>query len=285
MSAPRDFDPVADPTSYLADDIPVPYYPDQEPESEWMARRLEVVEDFLHRQEVYASSIRQTQQDPVPVATSSAPKGKERAPSPTIKPEPADDPSLPSASSMWGGPVNRTGSDNMMESPPALPMRTGPANQEGSANIMQPSGSTLPTDRAPFVNLAARAETLHISPRAASIEYLASRHPDDADDDDSSDDEPSASKRPRLVSPTPNPTAPPPNYLSLTPSEIDRLLHDSRPFQYRFVYTPDHIRGLAYDVLSELTSFLSFYEPASDQEASARVYLYRAIQSHFNRRL
>jgi hypothetical protein len=135
------------------------------------------------------------------------------------------------------------------------------------------------------VNLAARTETLHIGPRAASIEYLASRHPDDTDDNGSSDGEPSAPKRPRLVSPTRSPPAPSPNYLTLTPSEIDRLLHDTRLFQHRFVYTPDHIRGIADDIFRELSAFLSFYAPASEQEAAARIYLYRAFQSHFNRRL
>jgi hypothetical protein len=50
------------------------------------------------------------------------------------------------------------------------------------------------SDRAPFVNLATRAKHLYAGPRAASIIYLASRHPDDADSTDSSDDEPAASK-------------------------------------------------------------------------------------------
>ncbi|PLW28047.1 hypothetical protein PCASD_21698 [Puccinia coronata f. sp. avenae] len=34
-----------------------------------------------------------------------------------------------------------------------------------------------------------------------------------------------------------------------------------------------------------LSAFLSFYAPASEQEAAARIYLYRAFQSHFNQRL
>ncbi|PLW27353.1 hypothetical protein PCANC_22709 [Puccinia coronata f. sp. avenae] len=74
----------------------------------------------------------------------------------------------------------------------------------------------------------ARTETLHIGPRAASIEYLASRHPDDTNDDGSLDGEPSA---PKATSPRfahAQPPAPSPNYLTLTPSEIDRLLHDTR---------------------------------------------------------
>ncbi|PLW13022.1 hypothetical protein PCANC_22160 [Puccinia coronata f. sp. avenae] len=142
-----------------------------------------------------------------------------------------------------------------------------------------------PFDRAPVVNLAARTETLHIGPRAASIEYLASRHPDNTDDDGSSDGEPSAPKRPRLVSPTRSPPAPSPNYLTLTPSEIDRLLHDTRPFQHRFVYTPNHICGIADNIFRELSAFLSFYAPASEQEAASRIYLYRAFQSHFNRQI
>ncbi|PLW15461.1 hypothetical protein PCANC_22949 [Puccinia coronata f. sp. avenae] len=127
--------------------------------------------------------------------------------------------------------------------------------------------------------------TLHISPRAPSIEYLASRHPDDADSDDSTDDEPSASKRPPLFSPTPSPQVLSPDYLALTPSEIDWLLHDVRPFRYKFVYTPNHIRGTADNIFRKLSAFLSFYAPASEQEAAARIYLYRTFQSHFNWRL
>ncbi|PLW28476.1 hypothetical protein PCANC_23119 [Puccinia coronata f. sp. avenae] len=245
--------------------IPVPYYPDQEPETDWMAMKLEAVEDFLRQQEVYSPSIRRTQPDPEPAAASLTVKGKERAMSPTVKTEPAADHGLL----------------------PATLMRPRLANAEGSAAAMQPlPASSMPvSDRAPFVNLAARAETLHLSPHTSSIEYLDSRHPDATDGDDSTNDEPSASKRPRLVSPTPSPPAPSPDYLALTPSEIDRLLHDARPFRYRFVYTPDHIRGIADDILRELSAFLSFYAPASEQEAAARIYLYRAFQSHFNRRL
>ncbi|PLW36169.1 hypothetical protein PCASD_10461 [Puccinia coronata f. sp. avenae] len=261
MAALRDLASVADATSYLANDIPVPYYPDQEPENDWMAMKLEAVEDFLREQEVYSPSIHRTQPDPEPATAASTAKGKERARSPAVK----------------------------TESATALPRRPQPAAQEASASAMPPMATPavagLSTDRAPFVNLAARTETLHVGPRASSIEYLASRHPDATDDDDSTDDEPSASKRPRLVSPTPSPQAPLPDYLALTPSEIDRLLHDARPFRYRFVYTPDHIRGIADDILRELSAFLSFYAPASEQEAAARIYLYRAFQSHFNRRL
>ncbi|PLW07208.1 hypothetical protein PCANC_27209 [Puccinia coronata f. sp. avenae] len=209
--------------------------------------------------------MRRTQPDPEPAAASLTVKGKERAMSPTVKTEPAADHGLL----------------------PATLMRPRLANAEGSAAAMQPlPASSMPvSDRAPFVNLAARAETLHLSPHTSSIEYLDLRHPDATDGNDSTNDEPSASKRPRLVSPTPSPPAPSPDYLALTPSEIDWLLHDARPFRYRFVYTPDHIRGIADDILRELSAFLSFYAPASEQEAAARIYLYRAFQSHFNRRL
>ncbi|PLW46945.1 hypothetical protein PCASD_08119 [Puccinia coronata f. sp. avenae] len=261
MAALRDLASVADATLEAAEDIPVPYYPDQEPETDWMAMKLEAVEDFLREQEVYSPSIRRTQPDPEPATASSTAKGKERARLPAVK----------------------------TESATALSRRPQPAAQEASASAMQPIatpvGPAFPANQAPFVNLAARAETLHLSPHASSIEYLASHHPDATDGDDSTDDEPSASKRPRLVSPTPSPQAPSPDYLALTPSEIDRLLHDARPFRYRFVYTPDHIRGIADDILRELSAFLSFYAPASEQEAAARIYLYRAFQSHFNRRL
>ncbi|PLW29120.1 hypothetical protein PCASD_16009 [Puccinia coronata f. sp. avenae] len=267
MSALHEFNPVADATSYLADDIPVPYYPDQEPETDWMATKLEAVEDFLREQEVYLPSIRRTQPNPEPATATSTAKGKERARSPAVKTESA----------------------TACDPPPALSRRPQPAAQEASASAMQPIatpvGPAFPANQAPFVNLAARAETLHLSPHTSSIEYLASRHPDATNDNDSTDDEPSASKRPRLVSPTPSPQAPSPDYLALTPSEIDRLLHDARPFRYRFVYTPDHIRGIANDILRELSAFLSFYAPASEQEAAARIYLYHAFQSHFNRRL
>ncbi|PLW24987.1 hypothetical protein PCANC_26716 [Puccinia coronata f. sp. avenae] len=289
MSPLPEFDPVADATLYLADDIPVPYYPDQEPETDWMAMKLEAVEDFLREQEVYSPSIRRTQPDPEPATASLTDKGKERARSPAVKTKPANDHGLPPATSMRRGPADRADSSSTRPPLPMSLMRKNSANPEGSAAQMEPEAAPaiprLPFDRAPLVNLAARAETLHLSPRAASIEYLASRHPDGSDDDGSSDDEPSASKRPRLVSPTPSPQAPSPDYLALTPSEIDRLLHDARPFRYRFVYTPDHIRGIADDILRELSAFLSFYAPASEQEAAARIYLYRAFQSHFNRRL
>ncbi|PLW27736.1 hypothetical protein PCANC_25762 [Puccinia coronata f. sp. avenae] len=289
MSPLPEFDPVADATSYLADDIPVPYYPDQEPETDWMAMKLEAVEDFLREQEVYSPLIRRTQPNPEPATASLTDKGKERARSPAVKTEPANDHGLPPATSMRRGPADRADSSSTRPPLPMSLMRKNSANPEGSAAQMEPEAAPaiprLPFDRAPLVNLAARAETLHLSPRAASIEYLALRHPDGSDDDGSSDDEPSASKRPRLVSPTPSPQAPSPDYLALTPSEIDRLLHDARPFRYRFVYTPDHIRGIADDILRELSAFLSFYAPASEQEAAARIYLYRAFQSHFNRRL
>ncbi|PLW27879.1 hypothetical protein PCANC_26845 [Puccinia coronata f. sp. avenae] len=267
MAALRDLASVANATSYLADDIPVPYYPDQEPETDWMATKLEAVEDFLREQEVYSPSIRRTQPNPEAATATSTAKGKERARLPAVKTEPAADHGPPPASSRQPRPAD---SEGLAGNP--LPMAT-------------PAVAGLSTDRAPFVNLAARTETLHVGPRASSIEYLASRHPDATDGDDSTDDEPSASKRPRLVSPTPSPQAPSPDYLALTPSEIDRLLHDARPFRYRFVYTPDHIRGIADDILRELSAFLSFYAPASEQEAAARIYLYRAFQSHFNRRL
>ncbi|PLW19232.1 hypothetical protein PCASD_16609 [Puccinia coronata f. sp. avenae] len=267
MAALRDLASVADATLEAAEDIPVPYYPDQEPKTDWMAMKLEAVEDFLRQQEVYSPSIRRTQPNPEPAAASLTVKGKERAMSPTVKTEPAADHGLPFASSI----------------------RDGPADPEGSAGRLLPTTTpavpALPTDHAPFVNLAARAETLHLSPHTSSIEYLDSRHPDATDGDDSTNDEPSASKRPRLVSPTPSPPAPSPDYLALTPSEIDRLLHDARPFRYRFVYTPDHIRGIANNIFRELSAFLSFYAPASEQEAAAQIYLYRAFQSHFNRRL
>ncbi|PLW38231.1 hypothetical protein PCASD_19214 [Puccinia coronata f. sp. avenae] len=52
MSACPNLASVADATLYLADDITVPYYPDQEPKSAWMALRREVVKDFLRQQEV-----------------------------------------------------------------------------------------------------------------------------------------------------------------------------------------------------------------------------------------
>ncbi|PLW06223.1 hypothetical protein PCASD_26032 [Puccinia coronata f. sp. avenae] len=289
MSPLPEFDPVADATSYLANDIPVPYYPDQEPETDWMAMKLEAVEDFLREQEVYSPSIRRTQPDPEPATASLTDKGKERARSPAVKTEPANDHGLPPATSMRRGPADCADSSSTRPPLPMSLMRKNSANPKGLAAQMEPEAAPaiprLPFDCAPLVNLAARAETLHLSPRAASIEYLASRHPDGSDDDGSSDDEPSASKRPRLVSPTPSPQAPSPDYLALTPSEIDRLLHDARPFQYRFIYTPNHIRGIADDILRELSAFLSFYAPASEQEAAARIYLYRAFQSHFNRRL
>ncbi|PLW32713.1 hypothetical protein PCANC_19573 [Puccinia coronata f. sp. avenae] len=185
MAALRDLTSVANATLEAAEDIPVPCYPDQEPETDWMAMKLEAVEDFLREQEVYSPSIRRTQPNPEPATATSTAKGKERAQSPAVKTESAAacDPTTT----------------------PAVP--------------------ALPTDHAPFVNLAARAETLHLSPHTSSIEYLDSRHPDATDGDDSTNDEPSASKRPRLVSPTPSPPAPSPDYLALTPSEIDRLLH------------------------------------------------------------
>ncbi|PLW29136.1 hypothetical protein PCASD_16010 [Puccinia coronata f. sp. avenae] len=181
MSALHEFDPVADATSYLADDIPVPYYPDQEPETDWMATKLEAVEDFLREQEVYSPSIRRTQPNPEPATATSTAKGKERARSPAVKTESA----------------------TACDPPPALSRRPQPAAQEASASAMQPIatpvGPAFPANQAPFVNLAARAETLHLSPHTSSIEYLASRHPDATNDNDSTDDEPSASKRPRLV--------------------------------------------------------------------------------------
>ncbi|PLW28193.1 hypothetical protein PCASD_24043 [Puccinia coronata f. sp. avenae] len=208
MSALHEFDPVADATSYLADDIPVPYYPDQEPETDWMATKLEAVEDFLREQEVYSPLIRRTQPDPEPATATSTAKGKERARSPAVKTESA----------------------TACDPPPALSRRPQPAAQEALASAMQPIatpvGPAFPANQAPF-----------------------------------------------------------PDYLALTPSEIDRLLHDARPFRYRFVYTPDHIRGIADNILRELSAFLSFYAPALEQEAAARIYLYRAFQSHFNRRL
>ncbi|PLW15295.1 hypothetical protein PCANC_20002 [Puccinia coronata f. sp. avenae] len=270
MSAPHEFDHVANGTSYLANDIPVPYYPDQEPETDWMAMKREAVEDFLREQEVYSPSINRTQPDPEPATASLTDKGKERARPPAVKTEPANDHGLPPATSTRRGPADRADSSSTRPSLPASSMRRNPANPEGLAAQME---------------VSARTETLHIGPRAASIEYLASRHPDDTDDDGSSDGEPSAPKKPRLVSPTRSPPAPSPNYLTLTPSEIDRLLHDTRPFQHRFVYTPDHICGIADDIFRELSAFLSFYAPASEQEAAARIYLHRAFQSHFNRRL
>ncbi|PLW27959.1 hypothetical protein PCASD_20991 [Puccinia coronata f. sp. avenae] len=289
MSPLHEFDPVADATPYLADDIPVPYYPDQEPKTDWMAMKLEAVEDFLREQEVYSPSIRRTQPDPEPATASLTDKGKEGARSPAVKTEPANDHGLPPATSMRRRPTDPESSTPTIPPPPASSRQPRPADSEGLAGnplpMATPAVAGLSTDRAPFVNLAARTETLHVGPRASSIEYLASRHPDATDGDDSTDDEPSASKRPRLVSPTPSPQAPSPDYLALTPSEIDRLLHDARPFRYRFVYTPDHIRGIADDILRELSAFLSFYAPASEQEAAARIYLYRAFQSHFNRRL
>ncbi|PLW27300.1 hypothetical protein PCANC_26108 [Puccinia coronata f. sp. avenae] len=229
MAALRDLASIADATLEAAEDIPVLYYPDQEPETDWMAMKLEAVKDFLRQQEVYSPLIRRTQPNPGPAAASSTAKGKERAVLPTVKTEPAANHGLPFASSI----------------------RDGPADLEGSAGRLLPTTTpavaALLTDRAPL------------------------------------DEEPSASKQPRLVLPTPSPHVPLPNYLALTPSQIDRLLHDTRPFQHRFVYTPDHIRGIANEIFRELSAFLSFYTHALEQEAAARIYLYRAFQSHFNR--
>ncbi|PLW38528.1 hypothetical protein PCANC_23459 [Puccinia coronata f. sp. avenae] len=267
MAGLQDLVSITNATLDTAGDIPVPYYPDQEPKKDWMALRREVVKDFLRQQKVYLPSIRRAQPNPEPATDSLTAKGKERAVLPTVKTESAANHGLPFASSI----------------------RDGPADLEGSAGRLLPTTTpavaALPTDCATFVNLAARAKALHINPRAPSIEYLASRHPDDTDDNGSSDEEPSASKQPRLVSPTPSPHVPLPNYLALTPSEIDCLLHDTRPFQHWFVYTPNHIRGIANDIFRELSTFLSFYAPALEQEAVARIYLYRAFQSHFNRQL
>ncbi|PLW54973.1 hypothetical protein PCANC_02738 [Puccinia coronata f. sp. avenae] len=289
MAALRDLASVADATLEAAEDIPVPYYPDQEPETDWMAMKREAVKDFLREQEVYSPSIHRTQPDPEPATASLTDKGKERARPPAVKTEPANDHGLPPATSTRRGPADRADSSSTRLSLPASSMRRNPANPKGLAAQMEleaaPTIPLGPFDRAPVVNLAARTETLHIGPCAASIEYLASRHPDDTDDDGSSDGKPSAPKRPRLFSPTRSPPAPSPNYLTLTPSEIDRLLHDTRPFQHRFVYTPDHICGIANDIFRKLSAFLSFYAPALEQEAAARIYLYRAFQSHFNRRL
>ncbi|PLW17684.1 hypothetical protein PCANC_10885 [Puccinia coronata f. sp. avenae] len=242
MSAPRDLDLVAHATLYLANDITVPYYPDQEPKTDWMAMKLEAVEDFLREQEVYSPLIRHTQPNPEPAAASLTSKGKECARSPAVKTEPADDHGLLPATLMRPRLANAEGSAAAMQPLPASSDMRMIVDQDDSSWQTEQVAVPMPvSDCAPFVNLATRAKHF--------------------------------------------PVVPPPNYLSLTPSEIDRLLHDSCPFQYRFVYTPSHIRGLAYDVLAELILFMLFYEPASAQEASARVYLYRAIQSHFNRRL
>ncbi|PLW39938.1 hypothetical protein PCASD_06854 [Puccinia coronata f. sp. avenae] len=241
MAALRDLASVADATLEAAEDIPVPYYPDQEPETDWMAMKLEAVEDFLREQEVYSPSIRRTQPDPEPATASSTAKGKERARSPAVK----------------------------TESATALPRRPQPAAQEASASAMPVTDGHAcrcwPVDQSRALRESSRSDRdSHVGPRASSIEYLASRHPDATDDDDSTDDEPSASKRPRLVSPTPSPQAPSPDYLALTPSEIDRLLHDARPFRYRFVYTPDHIRGIADDIpASSPPSYPSMLLPRS----------------------
>ncbi|PLW30770.1 hypothetical protein PCASD_15415 [Puccinia coronata f. sp. avenae] len=227
-----------------------------------MAMKLEAVEDFLRKQEVYSPLIRHTQPNLEPAAASLTAKGKECARSPAVKTEPADDHGLLPATLMRPRLANAEGSAAAMQPLPALSYMRMIVDQDDLSRQTEQVAVPMPvSDCAPFVNLATRAKHLYAGPRAASIIYLASRHPDDAD------------------------IVPPPNYLSLTLSEIDRLLHDSRPFQYCFVYTPGHIRGLAYDVLAELILFMLFYEPASAQEASARVYLYRAIQSHFNRRL
>jgi hypothetical protein len=76
---------------FLRYQIPVPYYPDQEPKTDWMAVKLEAVKDFLLAQEVYAPLIRRTQSNTEPAAASLTAKGKERAKSPTVKTKLADD--------------------------------------------------------------------------------------------------------------------------------------------------------------------------------------------------
>ncbi|PLW36685.1 hypothetical protein PCANC_20346 [Puccinia coronata f. sp. avenae] len=115
MSAPCDFDPVADATLYLANDIPVPYYPDQEPKTNWMAVKLEAVKDFLRKQEVYAPLIRRTQPNTEPAAASLTAKGKECAKSPTVKTKLADDHGLPPASLMRRRPTNPESSTTVMQ--------------------------------------------------------------------------------------------------------------------------------------------------------------------------
>jgi hypothetical protein len=69
----------------------VPYYPDQEPKTDWMAMKREAVEDFLREQEVYLPSIHRTQPNPEPATASLTDKGKERARPPAVKTEPAND--------------------------------------------------------------------------------------------------------------------------------------------------------------------------------------------------
>ncbi|PLW23695.1 hypothetical protein PCANC_28770 [Puccinia coronata f. sp. avenae] len=193
MAALRDLASVADATSYLADDIPVPYYPDQEPETDWMAMKLEAVEDFLREQEVYSPSIRRTQDRP----------------------------------------------------------------------MATPAVAGLSTDRAPFVNLAARTETLHVAP-------MMSRAPRSG----------LASSRLRLARKLRRPTT--------WPSRRRRLIGCSTTpgrSDTGSSILPIISAESADDILRELSAFLSFYAPASEQEAAARIYLYRAFQSHFNRRL
>ncbi|PLW36819.1 hypothetical protein PCANC_13961 [Puccinia coronata f. sp. avenae] len=117
MAALRDLASVADATLAAAEDIPVPYYPDQEPETDWMAMKLEAVEDFLRQQEVYSPLIRRTQPNQEPAAASLTVKGKERAMSPTVKTEPAADHGLPFASSIRDGPADPEGSAGRLLNP------------------------------------------------------------------------------------------------------------------------------------------------------------------------
>ncbi|PLW33884.1 hypothetical protein PCASD_20562 [Puccinia coronata f. sp. avenae] len=144
MSAPCDFDPVADATLYLANDIPVPYYPDQEPKTDWMAVKLEAVKDFLRKQEVYAPLIRRTQPNTEPAAASLTAKGKECAKSPTVKTKLADDHGLP----------------------PASLMRLRPTNPESSTTVMQPPSTSSNQDKIP-------SHLLTESPQQAGIHLLA----------------------------------------------------------------------------------------------------------------
>ncbi|EFP89592.1 uncharacterized protein PGTG_15741 [Puccinia graminis f. sp. tritici CRL 75-36-700-3] len=143
-----------------------------------------------------------------------------------------------------------------------------------------------PGDR--IVHLVSRVSGTYQSPYPLSSEKGSSVPPSSKSDESTigpmspRHDAPPAFKRSRIESDRPFSPLNTTDYLDLSPSQIDELLHEGKEFPTRFIYNAEQLNEIAHCCLIDLIDFFNFYAPGSPQEASARVHLVTRHQGHFN---
>ncbi|KAA1101510.1 hypothetical protein PGT21_023039 [Puccinia graminis f. sp. tritici] len=139
-----------------------------------------------------------------------------------------------------------------------------------------------PTDR--VVHLISRVGPAYQSPYPPS--KSTSGEPSSGDEESTvgpmspRDNAPPAFKRSRMESDRPFLPLNTTDYLDLTPSQLDELLHEGKEFPTRFVYNAEQLNEIAHCCLIDLIDFFNFYAPGSPQEASAQDNQKTRAQNH-----